>query len=104
VGVAAYIEPPRPRPRCLRLAYCVACCVVAAAAPVAHAGATALGLIRCTNPHTVTYIGITAITPSTHHQGGFGVNKAHGAWGLGGPSPGFPSHQPALAASSARAW
>jgi hypothetical protein len=49
--------------------------------------------IRCTNPNTVTDIGTTA---STHHPPPWRVRgEAHGAWGLDGPSPGFPNQQPA---------
>jgi hypothetical protein len=61
---------------------------------VAHAGATAPGLIRCTNPHIVAVIGTTA---STHHPppGGVRGKQARGAWGLGGPSLARPPQQPA---------
>ena len=74
---------------------------------VAHAGATAPGLIRCTNPHTVTVICTTA---STQHPPPGGVRgKAQSARRLGprwAPSPGFPNNQqPArVTTSSARAW
>jgi hypothetical protein len=59
---------------------------------VTHAGATAPGLIRCTNheaqTHTQPQPYAPQPAPSTRHQGGFGVKrKAHGAWGLGGPAP-----------------
>jgi hypothetical protein len=68
---------------------------------VAHAGATALGLIRCTNPHTVTVIYMHhSQHPAPTTRGGFGLKrKAHGARGLGGPPrPASPttSNQPVL--------
>jgi hypothetical protein len=63
---------------------------------VVHAGATAPGLIRCTNPHTVTAIGTTA---STQHPPPGGVRgKAQSARRLGPRwplSPGSPNQQPA---------
>jgi hypothetical protein len=48
---------------------------------VAHAGATAPGLIRCTNPHTVT-----AIAQSPHSNLGYrgGVSGSTSFW----PAPG----------------
>jgi hypothetical protein len=61
---------------------------------VAHAGATAPGLIRCTNPHTVTAICTAA---SSQHPPPGGVRgKAQSARRLGPrwpPSPGFPNNQ-----------
>jgi hypothetical protein len=69
------------------------------------------GLIRCTNPHTVTVLGTTASTQHPPPGGGFGFGvkrKAHGAWGLGGPPRPLPPaiNQPVsrVTASSARAW
>jgi hypothetical protein len=76
---------------------------------VAHAGATAPGLIRYTNPHTATVICTTASSQHPPPQGGRARGKAQSARRMGprwAPSPGSPNNQqPArVTNSSARAW